>query len=29
MYELVYDTPITIDLDGNDVPELAEEWLGV
>ncbi len=26
MYELVYDTPITIDLDGNYVPELAEEW---
>ena len=26
MYELVYDTPISIDLDGNYVPELAEEW---
>ena len=26
MYELVYDTPITVDLDGNYVPELAEEW---
>ena len=26
MYELVYDTPITIDLDGNYIPELAEEW---
>ncbi|HEX2368426.1 MAG TPA: ABC transporter substrate-binding protein, partial [Acidimicrobiia bacterium] len=26
MYELVYDTPISIDIDGNYVPELAEEW---
>jgi peptide/nickel transport system substrate-binding protein len=26
MYELVYDTPITVDLDGNYIPELAEEW---
>ena len=26
MYELVYDTPITVDLDGNYVPELAEDW---
>ncbi|GIU91663.1 MAG: peptide ABC transporter substrate-binding protein [Acidimicrobiia bacterium] len=26
IYELVYDTPIGLDLDGNYVPELAEEW---
>jgi peptide/nickel transport system substrate-binding protein len=26
LYELVYDTPIGLDLEGNYVPELAEEW---
>jgi peptide/nickel transport system substrate-binding protein len=26
LYELVYDTPIGVDLDGNYVPELATDW---
>ncbi|MBU1865151.1 MAG: ABC transporter substrate-binding protein, partial [Actinobacteria bacterium] len=26
LYELVYDTPISIDLDGNYIPELATDW---
>jgi peptide/nickel transport system substrate-binding protein len=26
IYELIYNTPISIDLDGNYVPELATEW---
>lgn len=26
LYELIYDTPIGLDLDGNYVPELATDW---
>lgn len=26
LYEIVYDTPIGLDLDGNYVPELASDW---
>jgi peptide/nickel transport system substrate-binding protein len=26
LYELVYDTPIAIDLEGNYIPELATDW---
>lgn len=26
LYELIYDTPIGLDLDGNYVPELASDW---
>lgn len=26
LYELVYDTPIAVDLDGNYIPELATDW---
>lgn len=26
LYELVYDTPIGLDLDGNYIPELATDW---
>lgn len=26
LYELMYDTPVTIDLDGNYIPELATDW---
>ncbi len=26
LYELLYDTPISIDLEGNYVPELATDW---
>ncbi len=26
LYELMYDTPVGLDLDGNYVPELAETW---
>jgi len=26
LYELVYNTPISLDLDGNYVPELATDW---
>lgn len=26
IYELVYNTPITLDMDGNYIPELATDW---
>ena len=29
LYELVYDTPITVDVNGAYLPELATEWSGL
>lgn len=26
LYELIYDTPVSLDLDGNYVPDLATDW---